>query len=42
MLTESDLTDKSLDSVVHVFDGSKRLKAAELILNHISGSMQKQ
>ena len=40
--TEDKLTNKSLDSTVHVYDKSKRLKAAELILNHRSGSKKKQ
>ena len=37
---ESDLTDKSLENVVHVFNGSKKLNAAQLIANHLKGNAE--
>ena len=37
---ESDITDKSLENVVHVFNGSKKLNAAQLIANHLKGNAE--
>jgi len=36
--TEDNITDKSLDNTVHVYDKSKRLNAAQLIQVHQEGS----
>ena len=40
--TEDNITDKSLDNTVHVYDKSKRLNATQLVANHYNGSKKKQ